>query len=283
MSRSMTRPIARPVTRSVARSGGVLDPSRDDAGEMFIGWADAPAADRRFLLGALPLGLLGAGGLGWLLAAELDDPGAGAWLTNATHKVTGVLATAPYPMIRMADPSAPFGMRTVLVVATGKCTSALEFSGAAGTPVTASGVLIQRKERRMLEVPPLLEQWLAPASAAAPTDAKLAAPAVERIGRRRLSGAIMDSKCFFGVMRPARGKTHKACASLCIRGGIPPSFWARTRDGRESVLLMTDANGGPMPMDILPLVADPVEAEGEIVRVGDLLQFRADADAYRRV
>ena len=84
-------------------------------------------------------------------------------------------------------------------------------------------------------------------------------------------------------MRPGRGKTHKACASLCIRGGIPPSFWARTRDGRESVLLMTDANGGPMPMDILPLVADPVSALGEIVRVGDILQFRTDPEKYRRL
>jgi hypothetical protein len=93
----------------------------------------------------------------------------------------------------------------------------------------------------------------------------------------------MDSKCFFGVMRPARGKTHKACASLCIRGGIPPSFWARTKDGREAVMLMTDADGGALGEDILPLVADPVEAEGEIVRIGDILQFRANANDYRRV
>jgi len=94
---------------------------------------------------------------------------------------------------------------------------------------------------------------------------------------------IMDSKCFFGVIRPARGKTHKACASLCIRGGIPTSFWARSSDGRESVILMTDAQGDPMPDDILPMVADPVAVEGEIVRVGDLLQLRADAGAYQRV
>jgi len=46
---------------------------------------------------------------------------------------------------------------------------------------------------------------------------------------------------------------------------------------------MTTADGGPMPMDILPLVADPVEAAGEIVQVGDLLQFRANPSAYRRV
>ena len=265
----------------MSKTKGVIDPLPQDPDDMFIGWAPAPKVDRRFLLGAMPLGLAGFGGASWLLAKELDDPGAGAWLTNATHTVTGVLSSAPYPMIRMADPSAPFRMRTVLIVAQGKCTSALKLSDKEAQSVTASGVLIQRKERQMLEVPLFLDKWLAPANTESTTE--LTTPETESLGSSRLAGTIMDSKCFFGVMRPGRGKTHKACASLCIRGGIPPSFWARDKDGRESVLLMTDANGGPMPMDILPLVADPVEAEGEIVRVGDLLQFRADANAYKRV
>lgn len=260
---------------------GVIDPAKTDTNEMFIGWAKAPAVDRRFLLGVLPLGLIAGGGASWLIASELDDPGAGAWLTSATHTVTGALVTAPYPMIRVSDPAAPFGVRTVLIVAQGKCTSGLDFGEYDARPVTASGVLIERKDRRMLEVPPFLNEWLEPALVDMP--GVVATPDMVSLGTARLAGTIMDSKCFFGVMRPGRGKTHKACASLCIRGGIPPSFWVRTKDGRESVLLMTDADGGPMPMDILPLVADPVEAKGEIVRVGDLLQFRADASAFRRV
>ncbi len=260
---------------------GVIDPPKTDAQEMFIGWAKAPAVDRRFLLGVLPFGLIAGGGASWLVASELDDPGAGAWLTSATHKVTGALITAPYPMLRVTDPAAPFGMRTVLVVAQGKCTSALKLADKEGLPVEASGVLVERKDRRMLEVPPFLEDWLNPVFIDMPGAVVMPDPV--SLGTARFAGTIMDSKCFFGVMRPGRGKTHKACASLCIRGGIPPSFWVRTKDGRESVLLMTDAEGGPMPMDILPRVADPVEAEGEIVRVGDLLQFRADASAYRRI
>lgn len=261
----------------------VIDPALPDDEEMFIGWAKAPSVDRRFLLGALPLALAGTGGLSWLVASQLDDPGAGAWLTGATHSVAGLLVRAPYPMIRLADTAAPFGMRTVLVVAQGKCTSALEFGDGRGAPVTASGVLIQRKDRQMLEVPPMLNDWAQPIDAGFTDADALREPAVERLGAARLTGAIMDSKCFFGVMRPSRGKTHKACASLCIRGGIPPSFWARDEKGRELVMLMTDAAGEAMPMDILPLVADPVEAVGEMVRVGDLLQFRADPSAYERL
>lgn len=260
---------------------GVINPAKTDSQDMFIGWAKAPAVDRRFLLGALPLGLIAGGGASWLVASELDDPGAGAWLTNATHKVTGALINAPYPMLRVTDENAPFGMRTVLIVAQGKCTSALELADRDGLPFEASGVLIERKDRRMLEVPPFLEDWLNPVLIDMP--GAVVSPDPVSMGPARLAGTIMDSKCFFGVMRPGRGKTHKACASLCIRGGIPPSFWVRTKDGRESVLLMTDADGGPMPMDILPLVADPVQAEGEIVRVGDLLQFRANVADYRRI
>lgn len=265
----------------MTRTKGVIDPSQTDKHDMFIGWAPAPAVDRRFLLGALPLGLAASTGASWLVAKELDDPGAGAWLTNATHKVSGLLVTDPYPMIRMGDPSSPHGMRTVLLVSQGKCTSALEFGDNAASPITASGALIQRKDRQMLEVPPFLEKWLEPAEIR--FTAAVANPQPESLGAFKLSGMVMDSKCFFGVMRPGRGKTHKACASLCIRGGIPPSFWARNGAGGESVLLLTDADGGPMPMDILPFVADPVTAEGEIVRVGDLLQFRADVSAFRRI
>ena len=107
---------------------GIVSPADKDREEMFIGWAKAPAVDRRFLLGALPLGLIAGGGASWLIASELGDPGAGAWYTSATHKVTGALITAPYPMLRVSDPSAPFGMRTVLIVAQGKCTSALKLA-----------------------------------------------------------------------------------------------------------------------------------------------------------
>ncbi|MEL7488584.1 MAG: hypothetical protein AAGJ87_15370 [Pseudomonadota bacterium] len=262
---------------------GVFNPNKGADGEMFIGWAKAPAVDRRFLFGAIPAAVATAGGAAYAVASNLADPGAGAWLTGAAHSVSGVLVNQPYPMIRMPDPTSPFGMRTVLVVSEGKCTSGLKLDEDAGRSVRADGVLIQRKDRQMLEVPLFLDKWLFDADASAFDVPALSAPRAERLGQASLSGMIMDSKCFFGVMKPSRGKTHKACATLCVRGGIPPSFWARTKDGRESVLLMTDAEGGPLKDDILPLIADAVRVTGEIVRVGDLLQLRADASAFERI
>lgn len=248
------------------------------ADDVFIGWANAPVADRRFLLMALPLLGLSAAGGAFQLARAMGDPGAGRWDTGAVTRVTGVLAATPYPMLYVEDAGSPFGIRTVLLVAQGKCTSGLDLAAAENRAVTASGVLIERGGRRMLEVPLMLEKWLEPSAIAV----KLPPLQVEPLGRATLAGEIMDSKCFFGVMRPSGGKSHKACASLCIRGGIPPSFWARRQDGKESVLLMTDASGAAHGEAILPLVGEPVAAQGEIVRVGDIVQFRADASAFAR-
>ncbi len=263
---------------------GVLNPSKNDKHDMFVGWDKVPVVDRRFLFGALPLALLGTSGASYAIAKNVSDPGAGARLTTAPHSVTGVLVHAPYPMIRVADAASVYGLRSMLIIAQGKCNTGYDFSETQGHAVKADGVIVQRKNRQLLEVPPFVGDWISD-SQDLPADqiSTLSSPTEESLGRAQLAGTIMDTKCFFGVMRPGRGKTHKACASLCIRGGIPPSFWARTKDGRETVLLMTDAEGGPVPLDILPLVADPVTAEGEIIRVGDLLQFRADVNAYRRI
>ena len=123
---------------------GVLNPESRDADEMFIGWGKAPAIDRRFLLGALPVALAGTSAAAYTVASNLSDPGAGEWLTNATHSVTGYLVNHPYPMIHVPDPSSPFGVNTVLVVARGKCTSALKLDQATSRAVKADGVLIQR-------------------------------------------------------------------------------------------------------------------------------------------
>lgn len=260
----------------MTRKAGVLPGFEGDA--PFVGWGKAPAVDRRFLLASLPLLLGGAGAAAAGLARLADDPGAGAWETGKIFRVRGVLRAAPYPMLHVADAAAPSGVRTVLIVAEGKCTTALKLAGDVGRSVIASGALITRGGRQILEVPITLNTWLEPA---APITLPEIAP--QSLGRARLAGRIMDSKCFFGVMRPSLGKTHKSCSALCIRGGVPPSFWARRRDGKEAVLLLTDARGAAQGEEILPLVTDPVEAVGELVRVGDIVQFRADAAAFRRL
>ena len=62
-------------------------------------------------------------------------------------------------------------------------------------------------------------------------------------GAVELTGEIVDSKCFLGVMVPGSGKTHKECASLCLRGGIPPALFVQDRAGHSSLLLLVGQLG----------------------------------------
>ena len=66
--------------------------------------------------------------------------------------------------------------------------------------------------------------------------------------RVTLRGEIVDSKCFLGVMVPGAGRTHKECASLCVRGGIPPALFVRDRHGRSALLLLERLRGEPVAL-----------------------------------
>jgi hypothetical protein len=97
------------------------------------------------------------------------------------------------------------------------------------------------------------------------------------MGTRTFRGEIVDSKCYLGVMKPGEGKTHRSCASLCLRGGIPPALRvegdARTEPG---LLLLVDADGHPLGPRVLPWVAQPVEITGQVTRYGDLWLLASD-------
>ena len=115
----------------------------------------------------------------------------------------------------------------------------------------------------------------------------MAPPAQVALGRQLLRGEIVDSKCWFGVMKPAQGKAHKDCAIRCISGGAPPAFVVRSAgaDGRERtlVLLLAATDGAPLGPRILDLVAEPVEIAGEVSRLGDQLLFSTDPTTIRRL
>ena len=84
-----------------------------------------------------------------------------------------------------------------------------------------------------------------------------------RSGRVELTGEIVDSKCFLGVMKPGRGKPHRSCAARCLAGGIPPQLLVVSAEGASRLLLLADAQGGPLaPESFLDLVGEPVTASG---------------------
>jgi len=97
-----------------------------------------------------------------------------------------------------------------------------------------------------------------------------------------LSGEILDSKCWFGAMQPSDSKVHKAGAPLCVRGDVPPAFFARGPAGQGALMIMTAAGRAHGP-ELLGLVADPVRLTGRVFRHGDHLMLGALPAAIRRL
>jgi hypothetical protein len=83
-------------------------------------------------------------------------------------------------------------------------------------------------------------------------------------------------------MRPGEGIAHRACANLCLTGGVPPVFVSTGAVAGERFLMMADAGGGPLTAAALAHTALLVEIEGEVERRGGLLVFRIDPESIRR-
>jgi hypothetical protein len=246
---------------------------------LFIGWAATPEADRRFFLRAGLALSSTAGLLGLGLAALQQPPGTGRWDADAVQDWRGIATAEPYAMLRMHDLGG--GARTALLSCLGKCGVAARIGALAGQSVVVRGSLIQRGTQAMIAVDEEAD-WIRRDDAAAAADPVLRWPAGEPLGEVSLVGEILDSKCWFGAMRPSTGKVHKACASLCIRGGIPPAFFVRGRQGAGSLMLMTSGGRAHGP-DLLPLVADAVQVTGRVQRVGDLLFLDAPLQQIQRL
>ena len=100
------------------------------------------------------------------------------------------------------------------------------------------------------------------------------------LGEFSLEGEIMDSKCYPGVMKPGRTKTHRSCAVRCISGGVPPVFVVHNRNQETLYFLLADQSGQAVGDRILDLIADPVRITGEVVQYGDAFVLKADPDTY---
>ena len=105
------------------------------------------------------------------------------------------------------------------------------------------------------------------------------------LGKFSLQGEIVDSKCYLGQMQPGAGKPHRACATLCIRGGLPPLFVTKLPElGFQSLyLILTSKIDEPVNQDVLNMVAEPIEITGEIIKKDNLYFFRSDPKKYKRL
>lgn len=237
---------------------------RGEHEEMYVGYLPLPRRDRRFLRLLIPAVLWAGAAASGLFAWSQRSPGTGVWRVEAPVELYGSLRESPYPLLDVKQEDG--SIETYLVVSQGKRGAQTHPEWSSGAALVR-GYLIEREGTRMIELAPGKAVRIFRHPAFPP-------PAEESLGLSNFHGEIVDSKCFMGAMKPGEGLTHRACATLCIDGGVPPVLAVRDPEGRLHCYLLTGASGGPAPGWIRPLIGRKVVVKGEVVRRGSLVLLR---------
>ncbi len=187
----------------------------------------------------------------------------------------GVVEETPYPTLALEGPGRAAATSRLYLVSPGKFGAADEVEGLDRQRVELQGSLIYRDDQTMVEVVPDSVKP-APGTAAAGNGEV-------SLGSQTLRGRIVDSKCFLGLMKPGATKPHRACATRCIAGGIPPLFVVSDRQGPAAYLVLVGADGKAVNQEVLDRVDEPLEITGEVSRLDDLLILKADPSTYHRL
>ncbi len=185
----------------------------------------------------------------------------------------GTIETNPYPILIVVGPGS-IGPKVsrYLLVAEGKHGADSQVAAFIGKNVQLRGTKIYRENQMMLEV--------ASGSISLKGESAQSAPPIQELGAFELSGEIVDSKCYLGVMNPGSGKVHRDCAVRCTSGGIPPVFATNDFDGSPGILVLTDLDQKPLPKEsLLKLVAQPVRIRGKVVKTGETLYLKTEPSA----
>lgn len=242
----------------------------------FIGWTAPPKPLRAFLAVVAASLVIAFASLGWLLSATQDDPGGGAFRFDwGPQTATGVLTTAPYPVLHVTDSDRWPSGKALLLAGQGKRGVRAQVEGRDGALVTISGIALTRGDLEMVQVSDGPD-GLVPAAGAG------TAPERVDLGRWRITGEICDGKCYAGAMRPGQGIAHKACANLCLIGEVPPLFVATGDVEGADILLIGGPDGGSLPEALLARTAELIEIEGRVERIGAMTVFNVNPESVRR-
>ena len=196
------------------------------------------------------------------------------------QRFSGTFVDRPYPAL-WSDDADHSATPWLLLVAPGKHGADALVRGLAGRHVTLAGTRVRRGAHTMIEVDPASLV----ADDGSTSNVTAAAIQARSFGDHpvKVRGEIVDSKCFLGVMVPGSGKTHKDCASLCLRGGIPPALYVQDRAGRSALLLVTGASGEPIGARALQVAGEAIDMTGVIEQQGGWLVLRTDARTWQPV
>jgi len=255
--------------------------TREDG--FYVGYLDLPRAHKRFLAIAIPLALIGiaVGAVG--IAKKQPAWGSGTWQTGEASVFQGTLALEPYPMLHVASTNSAGSVSSYLLVETGKFGAADRFAELIdmdGAGISIRGRELVRNGRKMIEIDPD-SRSLGPVISMLEFD-QPAVRVTQNVDPNKsvFFGEILDSKCNLGAMKPGSGRGHKACATLCISGGIPPVMVVQAEDSGAAYLLLTDLQGRGLDDSAIarlaPMIGEPVSIRGHSGRVGSWDVLRLD-------
>jgi hypothetical protein len=249
--------------------------SKETSDDFYVGYLPMPRAHRIFMRRVAPAILWTMVIICGITLRLMKPPGAATWQTGQVQDLVGVVRKTPYPLLELRAPDG--SIETMLLTSIGK----------RGAPIadlfdnarcTVRGYSLEREGRRILE---LLDGHEAMIRL---NDQNAAWPAPEPVvlGPVVLRGEILDSKCWHGAMKPGEGRAHKACATLCVRGGIPPLLITRDpAGGPNQTYLLTTATGESAAEQVLDLLGEPVEVRGTLTRRADMLWLALEPGGVR--
>ncbi|WP_299766780.1 hypothetical protein [uncultured Dokdonia sp.] len=194
-------------------------------------------------------------------------------LTTST-KITGVYHEMPYPMLRVQTDENVY--KNILLLGFGKSSAnpflqkiRNEAGPLSGSVLSIEGNLIYYNGKTLIQI--TSDEKITLVEKANPNRL----PKTEQlISGMELQGEIIDPKCYFGVMKPGKGKIHRSCATLCISGGIPPVLATTDKNNIAEYYLLTDTDGNPINEQILPYIGKPSILTGNVVKMQDWYQLR---------
>jgi len=239
----------------------------------YVGYLNMPTALKKFFVPIIITLNLFAVFAGYTIANQQKSTDPGIWQTATQTRYTGILKMEPYPVLHIKSPNPEENIQSVLLVNQGKYSADIDAQPFVDQLVSVTGYEIKRGGWVMLE---LGSKDAIQASTDDPATYDQLAKSVitKSLGAIKLSGEIADSKCFLGVMKPGAGAVHKACAEVCLRGGIPAMLLVRADDDKKYGYMLTQSDGSSYSKSLSHLAAEHVQISGNLEQKGNLLYIR---------
>lgn len=253
------------------------DAEQERTDPFYVGYLPAPTAHRRAMKSFIVLLALWLSMMGSVLVLTQRDPGAAVWDTSNERTWSGTLVEHPYPMLIPDDTDT---QQALFVVAMGKRGAHDRLRPGFGHRVTLRGYELQREGRRMIELAETPDALQIGEPTTQPPLFSHQNPDLDtNQDRVELIGEIIDGKCYLGAMKPGDGFGHRACATLCLQGGLPPMFAAEGETGTTLYPLLIVDDSTELDDATLSKVARRVRIQARTGTVAGLPVLFTNADA----